>query len=81
MGHTVPVEYLLLLLRADAVVFVHKVKERTLGLFEGRICARFEVAQIREDALFEFLRVLDWSPKRLEPEGQASYDVSTRNVK
>lgn len=44
MGYTVPVEHLLLLLRANAVVFVHKVKERTLGLFEGRIRARFEVA-------------------------------------
>lgn len=81
MGHAVPVEYLLLLLRADAIVFVHKVKESALGLFEGRIGARFEVAQIREDALFEFLRVLDRSPKGLEPEGQASYDVSPGNVK
>ncbi len=68
MGHTVPVEHFLLFLCADTVVFVHKVKKSTLGLFERRICARFEIAQIREDALFEFLRVLDRSPKRLEPE-------------
>ena len=81
MGHTVPVEHLLLFLRADTVVFIHKIKERTLGLFEGCIRARFEVAQIREDPFFEFLRIPDRSSKGLESEGQASYDVCTRNVK
>ncbi len=69
MGDAVPIEDLLLLLRADTIVFVHKVKEGTFGFFERRICARFKVAQIREDTLFEFLRILDWSPKRMESEG------------
>ena len=81
MGYTVPVENLLLLLRANAVVFVHKVKKRALGFLKRRICAGFEIAQIRENTLFEFLRILDGAPKCLESERQASYNVCTRDVK
>lgn len=46
MWHAVPVEYLLLLLRSDAVVLVHEVEEWTLWLLKRCIGARLEVAQI-----------------------------------
>jgi hypothetical protein len=75
MGHTVPVEDLLLLLCADAVVLVKEVKERALGLFKRRICTRFQVAQIREDTLLELLRVLNGAAKGLESERKTSHDV------
>ena len=55
MWYAVPVEYLLLLLRSDAIVLVHEVQERTFWLLERCIGARLEIAQIRKDALFEFL--------------------------
>ena len=80
MGDAVPVEYLLLLLRSDAVVLVEEVKEWTLGLLERGIGARFEVSQIREDALFEFLRVFDRAAEGLESKRQASHNVSAGDV-
>lgn len=46
VGHTVPVENLLLLLGSDTVVLVEKVEKRALWLFQRRIGASFEVAQI-----------------------------------
>lgn len=76
MRNAVPVENLLLFLGSDAIVFVQKIEERTLGLFQRSICTGFEVSQVREDAFFEFLGVLDWSSKGLEAEGKTSYDIS-----
>lgn len=46
MWHTVPIEDLLFLLRTYTVVLVHEIKERTLWLFEGRICARLQIPQV-----------------------------------
>lgn len=46
MWHTVPVENLLLLLRPYAIVLIHEVEEGALWLFEGRIGAGLEIAQI-----------------------------------
>ena len=80
MRHAVPVEDLLLLLRPDAVVFVQKVQERAFGFFQRGVGPRLEVAQIREDAFLEFLRVLDRPTKSLEPERQASYNVRAGDV-
>ena len=79
--NTVPVEHLLLLLCANAIVLVHEVQEWTLWLFQRCICARFQVSQIREYAFLKLLRVLDWSPKSLKAEGQAAHNVGTRDVK
>jgi hypothetical protein len=78
--HTVPVEDLLLLLRTDAVVLVQKVEEGAFRLFQRSVSARLEVSQIREDALFKLLRVLDRATKSLEAERQASYNVGTGDV-
>ena len=75
MRYAVPVEDLLLLLGANAVVLVEEVEERAFRLLERGIGAGFEVAQVREDAFLEFLRVLHGSAKGLEAEGQASHDV------
>ena len=80
MRYAVPVKDLLLLLGADAVVLVQKVEERTFRLFQRSVSARLEVSQIREDALFKLLRVLDRTTERLEAERQASYNVGTGNV-
>lgn len=80
MRHAVPVKDLLLLLGADAVVLVQEVEERTFRLFQRSVSARLEVSQIREDALFKLLRVLDRTAKGLKAEGQASYNVGARNV-
>ena len=80
MGYAVPVEDLLLLLCADAVVLVKKIEEGTLGLFQRGIGARFEIAQIGKDTFFKLLRVLDWATKGLEAEGKASYNVGARDV-
>lgn len=81
MWHTVPIEHLLLFLRSYTIVLVHEVEEGALRLLEGGIGARLQVAQIRKDALLEFLRILDWSPESLEPEGEASDNVCTGDVK
>lgn len=80
MWHAVPVEHLLLLLSPDAVVLVEEVEEGALGLFQRSIRAGFQVSQIREDAFFELLGVLDGSAKGLESEGKTSYDVGSRYV-
>jgi hypothetical protein len=79
--HAVPVKDLLLLLGANAVVLVQEVEEGAFRLFERSVSARLEVSQIREDALFKLLRVLDRTTEGLEAEGQASYNVSARDVK
>ena len=68
MRYAVPVEHLLLLLRSNAIVLVHEVEEGAFWLLERRIGARLEVAQIREDAFLELLRVLHRSSKGLEAE-------------
>lgn len=81
MRDAVPVEHLLLLLSSDAVVFVEKVQERTLGLFQGRVCTGFEIPEIREDAFLKFLGILHRSTKCLEAEGEASDDISAGDVK
>ena len=81
MWHTVPVEHLLLLLRSDAIVFVHEVKKWTFGLLERCIGARFEVAQIRENALLELFRILHRSSECLEPERETPDNICTGNVK
>lgn len=73
--HAVPVEHLLLLLRPDAVVLVEEVQEPTFGLLQSRISAGLEIAQIGEDALLEFLGVLDRAAKGLETKGEASDNV------
>lgn len=75
MRYAVPVEDLLLFLRPNAVVFVHEVKEGALGLLQGRIGARLQVAQVGEYAFLEFLRVLHRPSKGLEAKRQAPYDI------
>lgn len=79
--YAVPVENLLLLLCADAVVLVQEVKEATLWLFEGGIGAGLEISEIGKDALLKLLRVLHWSSKGLKSEGKASNNVGAGNVK
>ena len=81
MGHTVPVKDLLLLLRPNAVVLVQEVEETALWLLEGGICARFQVSQVREDTLLEFLRVLHGATKCLESKRKASDNIRAGNVK
>jgi hypothetical protein len=81
MRYAVPVKHLLLLLRADTVVFVQEIEERALGLLQRGVGAGFEVPQIGENAFFEFLRVLDWATEGLKAEGQASDDVGAGDVK
>lgn len=66
MRHAIPIEDLLLFLRSNTVVLVHEIEERTLGFLEGCIGTGFEVSQIREDAFFEFLGILDRAPESLE---------------
>lgn len=80
MRHAVPVEYLLFLLRPDAVVLVQEVKERTLRLLQRCVGASLEVPQVGEDAFLELLRVLHGSSERLKPKRQASYNISARYV-
>ena len=81
MWHAVPVEHLLLLLCSDAIVLVHEVEKGALWLLERRIGARLEVAQIREDALLKFFRILHGPSKGLEPEGETSHDICAGDVK
>ena len=81
MWHTIPVEYLLLLLRPDAIVLVHEVEEWALGFLERCVGAGLEVAQIREDALLKLFRVLDRTSEGLESEGETSYDICAGDVK
>lgn len=81
MRDTVPVEHLLLLLRANAIIFVQKIQKRALGLFEGRIGAGFEVSQIGKDALLKLFRILHGTTKRLKSERKAANDVGTRDMK
>ena len=68
MRHAVPVEHLLFLLCSDTVVLVKEIKECTLWLLERSVCARLQVAQIREDALLKLLGVLDGPAEGLKPE-------------
>jgi len=77
MRYAVPVEDLLLLLSANTVVLVQEVEEGAFRLFQRSVSARLEVSQVREDALFKFLRVLDRAAECLEAERQASYNVCT----
>lgn len=80
MGHAVPVEHLLLLLRSDAIVLVHEVQERTFRLFQRRIGSGFEIAQVREYAFLEFLRVLHRSPEGLKAKRETPYDICSGDV-
>lgn len=78
--YAVPVEDLLLLLGADAVVLVEEIEECALGLLERSIGAGLEVAQVGEDTLLELLGVLDGAAEGLESEREASHDVGAGNV-
>nr|POE56750.1 hypothetical protein CFP56_33722 [Quercus suber] len=78
--HAVPVEDLLLFLRADAVVLVEEVEEGALGLLERGIGAGLEIAQVGEDAFLEFLRVLDRPAEGLETKGETPDDVGARDM-
>ena len=80
MWHAVPVEDLLFLLCANAVVLVEKIQEATLWLFERGIGARLQVAQVGEDTLLKLLGVLDWTAKGLESEREASHDIGAGYV-
>lgn len=68
MWYAIPVEHLLLLLCANAVILVQEVQEGTLWLLKGCIGARLQVSQVREDAFLELLRVLDRATESLEAE-------------
>ena len=81
MRDAVPVEHLLLLLRSDAIVLIHEVEEWALWLLERCIGARLEVAQIREDAFLELLRILHRTSEGLESEGETSHDICTGDMK
>ena len=81
MRNAVPIEYLLLLLRPNTVILVQEIEESTLGLFQRRICAGFEIAQVGENTLFELLRVLYGAAECLESKGQASHNIRTGDVK
>ena len=80
MRHAVPIEDLLLLLGADAVVLVEEIEEGAFRFFERRVGSSLEVAQIGENTLLELLRVFYGSAKGLESEGQAAYDICTGYV-
>lgn len=81
MRYTVPVENLLLLLRSNAIVLVKEVKERTFRLLQRGIGTGFQVAQVRENALLEFLRVFHGPAEGLESKGETSYNIGSGNVK
>jgi hypothetical protein len=81
MRHAIPIEHLLLFLRSNAVVLVEKVQEGTFWLFQGRVCAGFEVAQVRENAFFKLLRILHWTTESLKAKRQTPHDISSGNVK
>ena len=68
MWDAVPIEHFLLLLRSDAVIFVHEVEECALRLFKGCIGARLQVTKVGKDSLLEFFRILHGSSKCLETE-------------
>jgi hypothetical protein len=70
----------LLLLRPNAIIFVEEIEERTLGFFQGRVGSGLEVAQVGENAFFEFFRVLDGASEGLESEGKASNDIRAGDV-
>lgn len=55
MWHAIPIEHLLFFLSSYAIVLVHEVEERALGLFKGCIGARLQVAQVRENPFLELL--------------------------
>lgn len=80
MRYAVPVEYFLLLLRPDAIVFVQEIKECALRLFERGIGAGFEIAKIGKDAFFELFGILDRSAKGLEAKCQAADNVCACDV-
>lgn len=80
MWYAVPVEHLLLLLCTYTIVLVEEVEERTFWLFKGGIGARFQIAKVGENALFELLGVLYRSTEGLEAESEASNDVGARDV-
>ena len=81
MRHAVPVEHFLLFLCSDAIVLVHEVQEWTLRLFERCIGPRFQIAQIGEYSLLEFLGILDWTAEGLEAKGETAHDVCARDMK
>lgn len=81
MRNAVPVEDLLLFLRANAVVLVEEIEEGALGFFEGGIGSSLQVSQVGEDTLLELLRVLHGASEGLEAKGQATNDIRTGNVK
>lgn len=81
MGNAVPVEHLLFLLGANAVVLIKEIKERALGFFEGRIGASLKISQVGKDTLLEFLRILNRATERLESESETTDDIGTGNVK
>lgn len=69
MRNAVPVEHLLLLLCANAVVLVEEVKEGALGFLEGCVGASLEVSEVGKNAFLEFLGILDGTTEGLKSEG------------
>ena len=80
MWNRIPIEDLLLLLRADAIVLVQKVQECRLWLLERGIGAGLQVAQVRKDALLKLFRIRHRPAECLEPEGEAAHNVRAGDV-
>ena len=76
-----PIEYLLLLLGSDAVVFIEEVEKLGLRFFQRSVSARFQISQIRKDALFELFGVDDGTAKRLKAICQGPYDIGAGDMK
>jgi hypothetical protein len=77
MGHRVPVEHLLLLLGADALVLEEQVEERRLGLFEASVLGGLEVAQIAEYTFLKLLHVAYGPAKCFETEQKGADNIGS----
>jgi hypothetical protein len=76
-----PVEDFLFLLCSDAIVLVEEVEEFGFRLFQRSVSSGFEVAEVGEDALFEFLCVADRSAECKEAVCEGADDICAGDVK
>ena len=81
MGDGKPVKDFLFLLGSNAVVLVEEVEELGLWFFQRSVCAGFEVTEIGEDALFEFLCIRNRATKGEKAVCQGPYNIGSCDMK
>ena len=75
VGDAMPKEHFLLLLRTNAAVAEEEIQEFRFRLLQNRVRSRFQVSQIRKDALFKLFGIEDGPSSLCETKDENLDDV------